>query len=361
MKNLWDYIKDKSYYLLGGTVLIIILLIVISSCSSGNGGSYASIENKMVVAAKKYYSNNKNALPKLEGSQIRVTISTLVDKELLKEVKDPKDKSNLCSGYVEVTKVSNDYSYIPFLTCKGNYEPEYLTDKIKKSKQDELGNGLYEINGEYIYRGDDVNNYVSFNDMLFRIIKIDSSNNIKLVLNERTEDYYAWDNKYNSERAQNVGNTTNYLLTNIRKSLNEYYDKTFTKESKAKIVSKTLCVGKYSFTDNFSSEKECSIIKENEKIGLLNLMDYKNASLDSGCVSLKSGECTNRNYLANDSIGTWTLNSSSDDTYRVFYISNEVDESTASNEKRINPVIYLSDKVITNQGNGSLEKPYIIK
>ena len=105
MKNLLDYIKDKSYYLLGGTVLIIILLIVISSCSSGNGGSYASIENKMIVAAKKYYSNNKNALPKLEGSQVRVTISTLVDKELLKEVKDPKDKSNLCSGYVEVTKV----------------------------------------------------------------------------------------------------------------------------------------------------------------------------------------------------------------------------------------------------------------
>lgn len=361
MKNLLSYIKDKSYYLLGGTILIIILLIIISACSSSNGGSYSSIEDKMVVAAQKYYSNNKNALPKLEGSQVRVTISTLVDKELLKEVKDPKNKSNLCSGYVEVTKVSNDYSYIPFLTCKGNYEPEYLTDKIKKSTQDELGNGLYEINGEYIYRGDDVKNYVSFNNMIFRIIKIDSSNNIKLVLNEKTENYYVWDDKYNSQKQQNVGNTTNYLLTNIRKSLNEYYDATFTKENKAKIVSKTLCVGKYSLTDDFSVEKECSIIKENEKIGLLNLTDYKNASLDGGCVSIKSGECTNRNYLASDNINTWTLNSSSDDTYHVMYILNEIDESSANNEKRVNPVIYLSDKVITNKGNGSLDNPYIIK
>ena len=113
MKNLLSYIKDKSYYLLGGTVLIIILLVVISSCSS-NGGSYSSIENKMVTAAQKYYANNKNLLPKVDGSQVRVTISTLVDKELLKEVKDPKNKNNLCSGYVEVTKVSKDYSYIPF-------------------------------------------------------------------------------------------------------------------------------------------------------------------------------------------------------------------------------------------------------
>lgn len=360
MKNLLSYIKDKSYYLLGGTVLIIILLVVISSCSS-NGGSYSSIENKMVTAAQKYYANNKNLLPKVDGSQVRVTISTLVDKELLKEVKDPKNKNNLCSGYVEVTKVSKDYSYIPFLTCKGNYEPEYLADKIKKVKQDELGNGVYEINGEYIYRGDDVNNYVSFNGMIFRIIKIDSSNDIKIVSNERTTDYYSWDSKYNSERKQNVGNTENYLLTDIRKSLKEYYNSTFTKENKAKIVSKTLCVGKYSLKDAFSTEKECAITKENEKIGLLNLMDYKNASLDSGCSNLKSGECTNRNFLASENIDTWSLNSSSDDTYHVMYISGEIDESNASNQKRVNPVVYLSNKVITNKGNGSLKNPYIIK
>ena len=247
------------------------------------------------------------------------------------------------------------------MTCKGNYEPEYLADKIKKVKQDELGNGVYEINGEYIYRGDDVNNYVSFNGMIFRIIKIDSSNDIKIVSNERTTDYYSWDSKYNSERKQNVGNTENYLLTDIRKSLKEYYNSTFTKENKAKIVSKTLCVGKYSLKDAFSTEKECAITKENEKIGLLNLMDYKNASLDSGCSNLKSGECANRNFLASENIDTWSLNSSSDDTYHVMYISGEIDESNASNQKRVNPVIYLSNKVITNKGNGSLKNPYIIK
>ena len=182
MKNLWNYIKDKSYYFLGGTVIIIILLIIITSCSGGNGNDYEAIEEKMVSAAKKYYENKKDHLPKEEGNSVKVTISSLVESELMKEVTDPKDSSNECSGYVEVTKVDDEYSYVPFLTCKGNYEPEYLVDKIKKVKTDELGNGVYTIGNEYVYRGSDVNNYVSFNDLTWRIIKVDENNDIKLVL-----------------------------------------------------------------------------------------------------------------------------------------------------------------------------------
>ena len=361
MKNLWNYIKDKSYYFLGGTVIIIILLIIITSCSGGNGNDYEAIEEKMVSAAKKYYENNKDHLPKEEGNSVKVTISSLVESELMKEVTDPKDSSNECSGYVEVTKVDDEYSYVPFLTCKGNYEPEYLVDKIKKVKTDELGNGVYTIGNEYVYRGSDVNNYVSFNDLTWRIIKVDENNDIKLVLATRTNESYSWDTKYNPEREDYSGNTSDYLLTDIRKTLNDYYDQTFTKESKSKIVAKNLCIGKYALTDQFSTEKECSIIKENEKIGLLNPSDYQNASLDSNCTNLDSMSCVNRNYLASEDIYTWTLNTSSENSYKVMYLNETIDESTASNQRRINPVIYLSGKVITNDGDGSLEKPYVIK
>ena len=366
MKNIVEYIKEKSYYLLGGIVVVIILLIIINACSNSSGNKYEKIEQKMVSAAQNYYANHKKNLPKEENNTVKVTISTLIEAELLKEVKDPNNKDQDCSGYVEVTKVGKEYSYIPFLVCKGNYEPKYLTDIIKESKQDEYGNGVYEMNGEYIYRGDDVKNYVSFNNQLWRIVKIDSEGDIKLVLANYTEDEYTWDDSYNSERKESVGITTDYLHTDIRKTLNDYYKTNFDKDAKAKIVSKNICIGKYDIddytSDSFSTEKECSIVKENEKIGLLVATDYKNACLNEKCVNVESSECKNRNYLSNDEeFNTWLLSTTSKNTYKVLFLSGKIDRSTASNDKRINPVIYLTNKSIILTGMGTSKKPYVVK
>lgn len=361
MKNLIDYLKDKIYYIMGATVLIIIILIIINSCSGGNGNSYEEIEQNMVNAAKEYYANHKKNLPKEEGNTIKITIGSLVDSELMESVVDPKNSNQTCEGYVEVTKVGNDYSYIPFLTCKGNYEPKYLTDIVKNSKLDEYGNGVYNIDGEYIYRGDDVKNYVQFNNQLWRIVKVDEEGDIKLVLANCTEDTYSFDESYNSESEYESGITTNYLNTNVRKVLSNYYKNTFDKDAKAKIVSKDLCIGKYTENDSFSKEKECSIIKENEKIGLLNAMDYKNASLSNGCTNLDKQECTNQNYLSSKDITTWLLNTSSENTYEAFYLHQTITATEASNYVSLNPVIYITSKSIIVEGKGTLEKPYIVK
>lgn len=361
MKKIWEFIKDKSYYFLGATVVIIILLVVINSCSGG-GNSYEDIEEEMVNAAESYYANHENNLPKEENGTVTVTTGTLIEAELMEEIIDPSDSSQTCSGHVEVTKVGKEYSYLPFLTCKGNYEPKYLTDIVADVKTDEYGNGVYTINNELVYRGDDVKNYVSFNNQLWRIVKVDNEGDIKLVLANFTEDSYSWDTAYNSEREDTVGVTTDYLRTDIRKTLNNYYDDNFDKDAKAKIVSKNLCVGKYAENDAFSTEKECSIIRENEKVGLLNATDYQNASLSSGCTNLSSQECGNYNYLANDEeINTWLLNSSSQNSYRVFYILDTIGESSASSTKRINPVIYLTSKTIVTEGTGTKNKPYVVK
>ena len=362
MKNIIDYLKDKIYYILAATVLIIIILVIVNACSNGSGNDYEDIENDMVEAAKEYYSARKNRLPKEDDSTVEVSIGTLIDAELIDEITDPKDSTQTCSGHVEVTKVGDDYSYTPFLTCKGNYEPKYLTDIIKDVKTDEYGNGVYKMGDELVYRGEDVNNYVSFNNQLWRIVKVDSEDDIKLVSANYSEDSYSWDDAYNSDREDTVGQTTDYLHTNIRKVLNDYYDENFTTDSKAKIVSKDLCVGKYAETDEFSVEKECSIIKENEKVGLLNATDYKNASLSNKCTNIESQECGNYNYLSNNNeINTWLLNSSSENSYRVLYLFKTISDSSANNERRINYVIYISGKSIVSEGTGTQSKPYIVK
>lgn len=362
MKNIIEFIKDKSYYFLGGTILLIIILVIVNACSVGGYGSYSNIEDGMIKAAKKYYEINKKLLPTQNDGTVKVTISTLIEAELLDEFKDPKDSSNDCSGYVEVTKVDEEYSYLPFLTCKGNYEPEYLYEKVKNSGQDEIGNGVYDMNGEFVYRGDDVDNYVKFENLLWRIVKVDTSNDVKLVLVTELEEKYPWDTAYNASKKNSVGNTTNYLITDIRKTLNEIYKSIIVSDKKALVVSKNLCIGKYARNDNFSKEKECSIVQENEKIGLLNLTDFQYASLDSACVNLESGECVNRNYMVESGeIRTWSLNATTENTYKVFYIGSNIGLSYADTEKRINPVIYISNKAITNAGDGTKENPYIIK
>ena len=361
MKKIIDYIKDKIYYILGFTVLVIVILIIINACSN-RSGSYEDIENDMVEAAKEYSSNRKNRLPKEDDGTVEVSIGTLIDAELLEEIVDPKNKNQTCSGHVEVTKVGDDYSYTPFLTCKGNYEPEYLSDIIKDVKTDEYGNGVYEIGDELVYRGEDVNNYVQFNNQLWRIVKMDAEGDFKLVLTEKTDDKYFWDNAYNSNENKSVGITTDYLRTNIRKALNDYYEENFTTDSKAKIVSKNLCIGKYVEDDEFSVDKECSIIKENEKIGLLNASDYKNASLDSNCTNLMDNECSNYNYMADFvNINTWLLNSSSENTYKVLRLSGTLSWSNASTRISINPSIYITKRSIISEGKGTLNNPYIIK
>lgn len=360
MKNLIEFIKDKSYYFLIGTVVILVFVILVSSCSS-KSDSYETIEKNMVSAAKDYYNKKPSLLPKQNGGTTRVTIASLIDSELLKDFKDPKDKKHECTGYVEVTKVDNEYSYAPFLSCAGNYEPSYLSDKVKEEKKDEYGNGVYFVDGEYVYRGDTVNNYASFNKQLWRIIKIDKDGNIKLVLADNTEDSYFFDKAYNVDSKDTSGITTNFLKTNMRKVLNEYYENNFTSDSKAKIVAKDLCIGSYLIKDEFSVSKECSVIRENEKVGLLNPSDYKAASLSDGCTNLNSKECINYNYLASSKFYTWLLNVSSNSTYHGLYLSKTIGRSYASNEKPINPVIYLNGSVITSNGNGTSDNPYIIK
>ena len=222
MSNIIEYLKDKIYYILGGTVIFIIVLIIIGACSnSGDYGSYEQIENSMTSAAKRYYETRKDRLPKEQNSTIKVSVDTLIDEGLLKNIKNPSDKSKSCSGYVEVTNLGEEYAYTPFLECEG-YESKKLTDIIRESKLDEYGNGVYNMDGELVYRGDTVKNFVSFNNQLWRIIKVDKDGDIKIVLARPSEDYYEWDKAYNSDEKDYVGITTDYLHTNIRKKLNFY-------------------------------------------------------------------------------------------------------------------------------------------
>lgn len=361
MKKIWEFIKDKSYYFLGATVVIIILLVVINACSNSKT-SYSSIEDEMVEAARTYFSSRESRLPKEEGNSVEVTVGTLIDSELLEEIKDPNDKNQTCEGSVQVKKVGDDYVYTPFLKCEGNYEPEYLADIVKNSQLDEYGNGVYQIDGEYVYRGDDVDNYITFNNQTWRIMRVTSDNNIKIILNQNINENYSWETSYNVNQGRDVGITSDYLNTNIRKTLVAFYD-SLDEKSKSLLLKHSLCIGGVTEGEQYSKEKECSKTKEDEYVGLLNPSDFKAASLDESCTSLSQEQCSNRNYLISSAyIYTWTMNTVASNDYQVYIFANgKFYASDASSSNSINPVVLLTSDVIISDGSGSEEDPYVIK
>ena len=356
-----EFLKDKIYYIMGATVLVIILFILMFSCSSNAGGNYDSIENNMLSAAKRYYKERKNLLPKENGEISKVSINTLVETELLKEVKDPKNSSNSCSGYVEVYKVDSDYVYVPFLTCPGNYEPNYLSEKIKADKPNELGDGVYEIDGEYRYRGEEVNNYLKFNNSLWRIIKVDSEGDIKIVRMFENEDKkYYWDNNYNYDRKGRVGINTDFSTSNVRRILKGYSD-SISKENKAKLVAKTLCVGSYNEKGVIDKANDCVYKIENQYFTMVSLLDVKYASANNNCIYANSKECDNRNYLKLDKFSGWLGAVDSSTTYKVYSYTGSISLSRASISKRVPQVVHLTGKTLTVEGNGTKETPYKLK
>ena len=362
MENLIEYLKDKIYYVIGATVIIIILIIALNSCNGMSSLTYEDIERNMVNAAKKYYSNRKDALPTDNSSSVKVTVGTLIDGELLKEIKDPNKSDQTCDGYVQVKKVDDEYAYIPFLTCKGNYEPKYLTDIVKNSKLDEYGNGVYEIDGDYVYRGEEVKNYISIGNQTWRIVKVDEQGDIKLIFagSESLQLFSVWDNKYNSITNEKSGINTDYLHSTIRKYLDKFYEEKLSDDFKLKIVEKNICIGPQSLKAKDDQDKECSITRK-EKIGLISTSDYTKASLDNECIRFDSPSCINRNYLSSSSISTWLLTPVSDNNYEVYSLYGKVKKDYANSENEVLPVVYLSKDTIVIDGDGTIKNMYKIK
>lgn len=355
-----EFIREKSYYLLGGTVILIILIVIIAGCSNKKSG-YGSIEDKMIKAAASYYANRKNGLPKIDGDTVDVDINTLIEAKLLKEVKDPKDKNNTCSGHVTVTNVDGEYDYMPYLYCEGNYELKKLSDIVKSSEVDEYGNGVYEINDSYVYRGDELDNYVSFDGYLWRIVSMNQDGVIRIVrVHDSDEEEFTYDDRYNSEVEENYGITDDFLYTEMRKTLSNYY-KDLDTDIKAHLVKSNICVGSVGVDQHSSDANECAQLEKNMYVGLLRMSDYENASLDQKCLNFNMFECTNRNYLATTEVKSWLLTKAAENNYQVYYLSDHIIKRDAVSYEFIAPVLSLKNNTYIEEGKGTLDEPYVIK
>ena len=337
-------------------ILLIVFLIIAQSCSNKKL-DYGKYEFKMESAAKKYLGKKDN-LPKKEGEYVRVDLDTLVENSY---IDSPKKALNddTCDGYVSVRK-GNKINYVSVLNCD-SYKTDTISEHMKLDLTTE-GEGLYLVNGEYIFKGLNVNNYVTLGEVEYRAIGITKDNGIKLLKVESENTQARWDWKYNIKEDRASGINL-YKDSNMLERLNNLYTTSSKiRKIKSHLIPITECVYAKNSKDRFLDKSVCKEEIENQYISLLSIDDYMNASLDSNCVDLYSKSCRNYNYLGRMSIYTWTKDVVAENDYQVYYISSGLPSVQDANYyNNYNIVLYLDGDEVVQSGNGSKQSPYVIK
>jgi hypothetical protein len=368
LKKMWDNpISKKVLIIIGCFLLFVIIIILISSCEANKRYTATEFEQKIVTVSKSYYNNHKKDLPQKDGDYVTISLQTLVNKGLIKSLDKMLEDGVTCKGNIKIINNNNYYLYLPNLDCGKNYQTKSLYDKLTSSKNVVTeSNGLYKVNNEYIYKGDNVKNYLQIGQSLFRILNINDDGTIR-VYDTARKDNTSWDDRYNVQKDSYFGindYVTNGINSRIKDALEYSYknDKEFTNDLKAFFITKSICIGKRSINDNLTDKNiECANQIDKQIFSTFLVSDYFNATLDTNCTTFDSSSCQNYNYLT-DISSSWTITADKDTSYQAYRLSQTgIELKNASSYSSYRIVVNLNKDIIYESGNGSEAKPYIIK
>ena len=210
----------------------------------------------------------------------------------------------------------------------------------------------------YYFRGNVDNNYVSINDLIFRIVRINGDGSIRLVLNDNLENLSAYYEEHiNLDNTVIINNLKNWLITALGEYNNivatQKYCNDLTRTDKAYLANERLTVDNiptfYCLSEPYSS-----------KIALLTADEIVYA----GGVYGVSNESF---YLYNDaaSASAFTMTSSfenADGTYFVFSLASDGSLTTTAGTAiaGVRPVITINKTASVVSGNGTVNNPYIL-
>lgn len=351
---------------LGGAILLFLILFLLSLFMQKTY-SYDDIEKIMTNAAKEYFEDHPKKLPSSANQRVEIDVDTLVSYEYMDEMVEYTGEELTCTGKVAVQSNGSEYLYIPRLECGDDYVTQSLNEVVTKKVVTE-GDGLYQLGNNYVYRGENVNNYLQLEQSLWRIVKVTEDGELMLILDAPTFESVTWDDRYNSVVGYNLGINT-YSASRIRDSLETYYktndedNAILSDDDRSKTVSFDLCIGKRKTTDTLKDNSlECSEVLQDQKIGLLTVSDYMTASLDSNCKTTVDYSCQNYNYLVS-SYKWWLVTASSENTSEAYSISTSgiLENTTTSSYMYPRAVIMLDSNVLFKSGKGTESKPYKVK
>lgn len=364
-----DELRKKLLFLgaiiLGGVLVLFLILFIVSSVM-GRNYTYDDMEEIMTNAAMAYFEDNPDKLPS-ENQRVEIDVATLAASGYMDEMVEYTGEDSTCTGKVTVQTNGDDYLYIPNLQCGDDYTTQSLQEVVTDKVVTE-GYGLYEVGDSYVYRGENVNNYLELDNALWRIVKINENGQIMLILDTEVSTSYPWDDRYNAGVGYNSGINT-YSASRIRDTLSEFYatndedDAILSNSDRSKLDTFDLCTGKRSEGDTTKDNSvECSETLADQNIGLLTASDYMMASLDANCNTITDYSCQNYNYLVSG-YRWWLVTASSDSTNDTYAISNVgvASSTSTSSYMRIRPIVMLDASVLYDSGRGTANKPYKVK
>ena len=304
-------------------------------------------------------------------------------------------------------KITLDYSQAP-----EGYVPPAPPATIGGQEVElvESGDGLYEDSyesGRLIYRGQDPDNYITFNGETWRIIAKETDGTYKIIRNETLPNrafdnqdrtlsstyctstygcgvYAAVEGTFSSQSGSQSGTVTED--SSIKIYLNDdYYTNNINSTAKEQMTSHSFNIGAVEFLDESGAEAD-SISKNiaGEKkytwtgnVGLANVSDILRASTNPLCTSATTSssdfDACNSNYLLDkgsaSSLYYWTINAysreSGGDSPQVWngYVSGSfacVSYNSASYSAHApRPVVFLKSST-TLSGSGTSDDPFTI-
>lgn len=360
--------KKKLIYILGGIMGGIILLVVIIFIIMGVSNkrvSYETIEKRLKTAATNYLNANENLLPKEESGSITIEGDTLESGKYIKPISKMVKEGVSCSAKVIVTKNGSKYLYSPILNCGEDYKTEKFSTKLLSDNvTKQSGDGLYADGENYRFRGEYVNNYVSLDGKLWRIIDIDKDGYARIIyVDKETEDTYVWDDRYNID-VDNYYGINNYSVSRIRESLiNLETNNKYISSSSINLAYHPICVGKRSLNNlEINNNEECESVVTDQLFSLPYVSDYVAASIDANCKTIEDESCGNYNYLMGMSLASYTITGVKEKSQKVYYVtSSGVAKIDAYGEKKIRITAYISNNALYDDGDGTKTNPYTLK
>ena len=200
-----------------------------------------------------------------------------------------------------------------------------IVGKTEFATDDE--DGLFSSGGNYIYKGDVKNNYLKYNNMLWRIVRINSDNSIDIIL----DDYMTllpWNSKL-----------TSFTESEIYKYLNN----DFLELLDTDLLNKTsFCTNKITNI----AEITCEETNTDNYVKLLDVANFLN-SVNNG-----------KSYLVNGEQYFWLADYGNETIWHTKGV--KVSFSEANTFYQVRPMVRLRNTITYTTGDGTIESPYIV-
>ncbi len=280
-------------------------------------------------------------------------------------------------------------------------ETEYLNNYIIGLNGSGQGTGQVVQENGYRYEGKDPNNYIWFNNELWRIIGVfdatshgqSGENLVKIIRNESIGGLARHKSSTNDWTASSLMNLLNGAYYNRQNGTGgeycygyratipsncDYTEIGISDTYRVMIKNVTWYLGGYSSTTSatadafYGYERGTTVYSGRPTsttghIGLMYVSDYGYSVLASSCArttnlsDYDSATCAGQSWLYGRGYD-WTITPYSSDGYYVFNVSGNgyLNGNIADFGHAVRPTLYLDSSVYVIDGNGSISDPYII-